>query len=145
MSALVIRAHVKDGAELAKQHRLPTAIRDLIVQHHGTSLIEFFYEKATKEAQEGEEVDENNFRYPGPKPQSKEAGILMLADAVEASSKSLSDPTPAKVQLHVQKIINHVFSSDQLDETNMTLRDLHIIARSFYSGSNKYFSQKSFL
>lgn len=129
MSALIIKAHVKDGLELAKKHRLPGALQQFIQQHHGTSLIEFFYEKARKES--GGDVDQEAYRYPGPKPQTKESAILMLADAVEAASRTLADPTPAKVQGCVQKIINKIFRSGQLDESPLTLRDLHSVAKSF--------------
>ncbi len=131
MSALIIRAHVKDGIEMAKRRRLPQAIVDLIPQHHGTALIEYFYEKAKKEAEEGETVDETHYRYPGPKPQTKEAGILMLADGVEAAARTVQDPTPAKLQGVVQKIINKIFASGELDECELTLKDLHEIAKSF--------------
>jgi len=131
MSALIIRSHVKDGLEMAKAVRLPQALMDFIAQHHGTALIEFFYEKAQKEAESGETIDENLFRYPGPKPQTKESGILMLADQVEAVSRTLVDPSPAKIQGMVQKIINRVFASGQLDESELTLKDLHFIARGF--------------
>lgn len=131
MSALIIKAHVKDGIELARQHKLPEQLVDFIPQHHGNSLIKFFYEKALKEAEEEEVVDETYYRYPGPKPQTREAGILMLADAIEASSRTLSDPTPAKIQGLVQKMINNVFASGELEESNLTLRDLHVIAKNF--------------
>jgi cyclic-di-AMP phosphodiesterase PgpH len=131
MSALIVRTHVKDGVEMAMEHRLPQAIIDFIPQHHGTALMEFFYEKALREAKEEESVSENNFRYPGPKPQTKEAGILMLADAVEASSRTLTDPTPAKIKGLVQKQINRVFASGELNECELTLKDLHAIAKSF--------------
>ena len=131
MSALIIKAHVKDGFDMAEQARLPRAISDCIAQHHGTSLIEYFYEKALKEAEAGEIVDETHYRYPGPRPQTKEAGLLMLADAVEAASRTLSDPTPAKIQGLVQKIINKIFASGELGESNLTLKDLHKIAKSF--------------
>lgn len=131
MSALIIRSHVKDGIELARSHGLPQAVIDFIPEHHGTSLIEYFYDKALKEADEGETVDETHYRYPGPKPQSRETAIIMLADQIEASSRTLSDPTPPKIQGLVQKIINKVFASGQLDESNLTLRDLHVIARTF--------------
>ena len=131
MSALIIKAHVKDGIELALEHRVPRMLVDFIPQHHGNSLIEYFYEKALREAEEGEVVDEGHYRYPGPRPQTKEAGILMLADAVEASSRTLSDPQPAKIQGLVQKIINKVFASGELNECELTLQDLHQIAKSF--------------
>ncbi|MCB0360455.1 MAG: HD domain-containing protein, partial [Bdellovibrionales bacterium] len=128
---LIIQAHVKDGVEMAKRHRLPKAIIDFIPQHHGTALIEYFYEKAKKEAPEGKEVDENRYRYGGPKPQTKETGILMLADSVEAASRTLSDPSPAKIKGLVQKMINKIFSSGELEECELTLKDLHQIAKSF--------------
>ena len=131
MSALIILSHVKDGVVLAREHRLPPALIDFIPQHHGTSLIEYFYDKALKEAEEGEGVDENSFRYHGPKPQTREAGILMLADGVEAAARTLADPTPPKIQGLVQKIINKVFVSGELDECELTLKDLHYIAKAF--------------
>ncbi|MBL7662409.1 HDIG domain-containing protein [bacterium] len=131
MSALIIKAHVKDGVEMAKEHKLPQAVIDFIPQHHGTSIIKYFYDKAVKDAANDEEVEEQHFRYPGPKPQTKEAGILMLADSIEASVRTLSDPTPARIQGVVQKMINNIFSSGQLDECDLTLQDLHQIAKSF--------------
>lgn len=132
MSALIVRSHVKDGLELAKKHKIPETITDFIPQHHGTALMEFFYEKAKKEAEEtGAEVDEAVFRYPGPKPQTKEAGILMLADGIEASSRTISEPTPDRIQGLVQKMINKVFASGELEECELTLKDLHAIAKCF--------------
>ena len=131
MSSLIIKTHVKDGIEMAEQHNIPGVLMDMIKQHHGTSLIEYFYEKAKREAEEGEIVDEANFRYTGPKPQSKEAAILMLADTIEATSRTLSDPSPAKLQGLVQKIINKIFVSGELDESGLTLKDLHTIAKYF--------------
>ena len=134
MSALIIRSHVKDGIEMAREHKIPKVIEDMIPQHHGTSLIEFFYNKALKEAEAEEdavEVDETLYRYPGPKPQTKEAGILMLADGVEAAARTLSEPTPDRVQGLVQKMINKVFASGELNECELTLKDLHAIAKCF--------------
>ncbi len=131
MSALIIKSHVKEGMDMADEHHMPHAIMDFISQHHGTSLIEYFYEKALKEAQEDEIVEEGHFRYPGPRPQTKEIGVMMLADAVEATSRTLVDPVPAKLQGLVQKMINKVFASGQLDESSLTLKDLHLIAKTF--------------
>lgn len=135
MSALIIRSHVKDGIELARKHKLPQAIVDMVPQHHGTSTIEYFFDKAKKEAQEaGEgavEVDRSLYTYPGPKPQTREAGILMLADGIEAAARTLSDPSPDRIQGMVQKLINKVFASGELNECDLTLRDLHLIAKSF--------------
>jgi putative nucleotidyltransferase with HDIG domain len=130
MSALVIASHVKEGIELAKKHRLGAEITDIISQHHGTALIAFFYQKAKSDEREIE-VTEVDFRYPGPKPQTKEAGIVMLADAIEAASKTLSDPTPDRIQWLTQKIVNKIFSDGQLDDCELTLKDLHAITRSF--------------
>lgn len=134
MSALIIRSHVKDGIKMAREHKLPKVIEDMIPQHHGTSVIEFFYEKATKESQESgtaQEIDKSLYSYPGPKPQTKEAGILMLADGVEAATRTLAEPTMDRIQGLVQKMINKSFSSGQLAECELTLKDLHSIARCF--------------
>ena len=135
MSSLILISHVKDGVELAKKHKLGKEIIDIIEQHHGTSLISFFYEKAKEQAEKKEgksiQVKEEDFRSPGPKPQTKEAGLVMLADAVEAASKTLVNPTGARIQGMVQKIVNKMFSDGQLDECELTLKDLHNIAKSF--------------
>ena len=135
MSALILISHVKDGVEMAKRHKLGREIIDIIRQHHGMSLITFFYEKAREQAEKkgGKSVliKEEDFRYPGPKPQTKEAGLVMLADEVEAASRALVDPTAARIQGMVQKIINKVFSDGQLDECELTLKDLHQIAKGF--------------
>jgi len=135
MSSLILISHVKDGVELAKKHRLGREIIDIIQQHHGKSLISYFYQKAKdrkfSKGRKPVEVKEEDFRYPGPKPQTKEAGLVMLADMVEAATRSLVDPTPARIQGMVQRIINKVFSDGQLDECELTLKDLHEIAKSF--------------
>ncbi len=135
MSSLILISHVKDGVELAKKHKLGRELIDIIRQHHGTSLISFFYEKAREQEERkggrALRVKEEDFRYPGPKPQTKEAGLVMLADVVEAASRTLVDPTAARIQGMVQKIINKVFSDGQLDECELTLKDLHEIAKSF--------------
>jgi len=132
MSALILISHVKEGVELAKEKHLGVPIIDIIRQHHGTALISFFYQKA-KNAEDPEtgSVDERDFRYPGPKPQTREAGLVMLADCVEAASKTLTDPTPARIQGMVQKIINNIFIDGQLEECELTLKNLHDIANSF--------------
>ncbi|MBI5644427.1 MAG: HDIG domain-containing protein [Deltaproteobacteria bacterium] len=130
MSALVLVSHIKEGVELAEENRLGQEIIDIIREHHGTSLISYFYQKA-KSMEGGGEVDEKSYRYPGPKPQTKEAGIVMLADAIEAASKTIPDPTPDKIQWLTQKIVNKIFTDGQLDECELTLKDLHAITRSF--------------
>lgn len=132
MSALIIRAHVKEGVELARKHHLPSILIDMITQHHGTSLIEYFHDKAVKEAEgTGVEVDASLYQYPGPKPQTREAGILMLADGIEAAARTLADPSVDRIQGLVQKKINKIFASGQLDECELTLKDLHKIAKCF--------------
>ncbi|HOX42812.1 MAG TPA: HDIG domain-containing protein [Myxococcota bacterium] len=131
LSASVLRAHVKDGAELARASRLGRPIVEAIQQHHGTSLIKFFFQRAKDQAGADEVVREEDFRYPGPKPQSREVALVMLADAVEAAAKSVSDPSPARLQGLVQNIINRIFVDGQLDECDLTLKDLHVIARAF--------------
>lgn len=130
MSSLILISHVKDGVEIAKQHKLGQEIIDTIRQHHGASLIRFFYEKAKKIKGE-ENVNIDNFRYPGPRPQTREAGLVMLADVVEAASRTLENPTPSRIQGNVQKLINAIFTDGQLDNCELTLADLHKIAKSF--------------
>jgi putative nucleotidyltransferase with HDIG domain len=131
MSALIIQSHVKDGVELAKKHNLNNNIIDFIVQHHGTSLIYYFYQRALEKIGDENVLKEEAFRYPGPKPQTKETAIVLLADAVEASSRTLNDPTPSRIKGLVQKIINNKFIDNQLDECDLTLNDLNKIAVAF--------------
>lgn len=131
LSALIIAAHVKDGLELADQYRLPRPVRDIIAQHHGTSLISFFYQQALAGCEMRTPVLEQQFRYCGPKPQSKEAGIVMLADAVEAASRSLSRPTPARIKSLVNHIIQEKIADGQLDECTLTFSEVHEIEEAF--------------
>ena len=130
MSGLILIAHVKEGVEIAKEHKLGQDIIDTIRQHHGTSLIKYFYDKA-RQLKGEDQVNIDDFRYPGPKPQTREAGLVMLADVVEAASRALDNPTPSRIQGLVQDLINNIFSDGQLDECELTLKDLHKIARSF--------------
>jgi putative nucleotidyltransferase with HDIG domain len=130
LSALIIASHVRDGLELARQHNLPPAVRDFIAQHHGTSVIRYFYEKA-RELDTGEGVLEEDFRYDGPKPQTKETAIVMLADASEATSRTLKNPTPDAIEDVVRRIIKDRLSDGQLDDADLTLKDLDVIARTF--------------
>jgi len=131
MSALIIIKHVKEGVELARKHKLNNMIIDFIEQHHGNSLIAYFYQKAFKLTKDENAMNEDSFRYPGPKPQTKEAAIVLLADSVEAASRSLEDPTPASIRNQVTKVINNKFIDGQLDECDLTLKDMHKIADSF--------------
>ena len=130
MSRLVILNHVKEGVELAHKYNLNHKIIDFIPQHHGTCLMHFFYQKALSENSE-EELDENDYRYPGPKPQHKETAILMLADSSEGATRSLSEHTPQQIEDMVRKVINNKFIDGQLDECNLTLREINIISMTF--------------
>lgn len=146
MSSLILTAHVKDGVELAKKYGLGKEIIDTIQQHHGTSLITYFYQKAKERAEarsaKASNIKQEDFRYPGPKPQTKEAGLVMLADMVEAASRSLRDPTPSRIQGTVHKMINKAFSDGQLDECELTLKDLHEIAKGFNKTLGGIFHQR---
>jgi hypothetical protein len=133
MSTLIIIGHVKDGVDLGRQHHLPEPIIDLIEQHHGTTLVEFFYHEATR--RNGSNPDaaavlESAFRYPGPKPQTREAAILMVADAVESASRTLSEPTPARVEGLVRELIEKRLHDGQFDECGLTLREIGEIRES---------------
>ena len=132
MSSLIILSHVREGVELAQEYRLGKKIYEIIRQHHGTSLVTYFYQRAKDmEDPELSLINEKDFRYAGPKPQTREAGIVMLADAVEAASRTLEDPTPKRIETHVQNIIEQIFVDGQLDECELTLKDLHAIQKSF--------------
>jgi cyclic-di-AMP phosphodiesterase PgpH len=135
MSNLILISHVKEGVEMAQKHKLGREIIDIIQQHHGKSLISYFYNKAKEQAVnrggKPTKIKEEDFRYPGPKPQTKEAGLVMLADMVEAAVRSLTNPSPARIQGTVQKIINKAFADGQLDDCELTLRDLNEIATGF--------------
>ncbi|HUT56132.1 MAG TPA: HDIG domain-containing protein [bacterium] len=131
MSTLIIHNHVKEGVELAERYKLPRVVTDAIRQHHGQSLLKFFYEKAKELNDTGRPVEETEFRYPGPKPQTRENAIILLADVVESAARTVRDPNPARLQGMVQKLINRFFTDGQLDECDLTLKNLHDIARSF--------------
>lgn len=132
MSALIIEAHVKDGLDMAKEYKLPKIIADFIPEHQGTKLIGYFYHKAQKEAgDDKDKIDEKDYRYQGPKPQSREAGVVMLADTIEAAVRSMPDKSPQKIRAQVEKLVNMHFVDGQLDECDLTLRDLHQIVDAF--------------
>jgi cyclic-di-AMP phosphodiesterase PgpH len=130
MSALIIKRHVTDGLELARHWGLPRAVADAIPQHHGTRLVSFFWAKAQQRRAEGEgaALDESLFRYPGPKPQTREIALVMIADTCEASTRALPDPTPERLRVLVHRRINEIFSEGQLDDCELTLKDLNAIA-----------------
>lgn len=129
MSFLVVASHVKEGLELAKKHHLPQLLKDAIGQHHGTTLSKYFYHKAHLSS-EGN-VLESDYRYPGPKPQSKEIGLVMLADVVEASVRSLKDKNPKRIRRMVRATIADKANELELDESNLTLHDLHLAGEAF--------------
>ncbi len=133
MSCLIIASHVKDGLELAKEMRLAQNISDLIPQHHGTRIMTYFYRKAIDSVNgKSQEIDDVDFRYPGPKPQTKEAAILMLADSIEAASRTLSDPSPAQVQGMIDRLVDAILADNQLDECDITLREIGLVKDSFF-------------
>ncbi len=127
MSRLVILNHVKDGVDTAKKYKLNPRIVDFITQHHGTGLIYYFFQRALEEG-DGKSIKEENFRYPGPKPQTREAAIVLLADSVEGATRAIDDPTPNKIDDVVRKVINNKFIDGQLDECNLTLKDINLIS-----------------
>ncbi|MGD8376798.1 MAG: HDIG domain-containing protein, partial [Acidobacteriota bacterium] len=143
MSSLIIASHVKDGIKMAREYNLPRPIVDIIPQHHGTRLITYFYKKAKRrEVSEIQEVSESNFRYPGPKPQTKEAAIFMMADSVEAAARTVDEPTPAKFKDVIRKIVNAVILDDQLTETDLTFKDLDGIQESFLKTLNSIYHHR---
>ncbi|MEO2019331.1 MAG: HDIG domain-containing metalloprotein [Fuerstiella sp.] len=152
MSALIIIGHVKDGAEMAEQHNLPRRLIDFIEQHHGTTLVEYFYREAASRADEDHrtDADESTFRYPGPRPQSKEAGVMMLADAVESASRTLSEPAPKRIQSLVHEITLKRLLDGQFDECGLTMIEIRLVQESLvktllavHHGRVKYPGQKS--
>lgn len=154
MSALVIIGHVKDGVELARQYNLPDPIIDFIEQHHGTTLVEYFFHAATRQAEATPDhrfdVEESAFRYPGPKPQTKEAAVMMIADACEGASRTLAEPTPKRLETLVHEIAMKRLLDGQFDESTLTLSELAIIEDSLtksligiHHGRIKYPEQKT--
>jgi len=132
MSKLVIINHIKEGVELATKYKLNRVLIDFIQQHHGTSLVFYFYRKALEgKIADSEEVKEEVFRYPGPKPQTKEIAIVLLADSVEAACRSLESPDAQRIEEVVNTVVNNKFIDGQLDECELTLRDLYKIAATF--------------
>lgn len=127
LSARVIKRHVKDGLEIGRAWNLPREILEIIAQHHGSTRIEYFYRKALKEALEGEKIRESEFRYSSGRPKSKEAGIVMLADSVEATVKALPKPTPKRIEDVVADTIKHKLDDGQFDECALTMNEIHAV------------------
>jgi hypothetical protein len=149
MSLLVIVGHVKDGIELAREYNLPRQLQHFIESHHGTTLVEYFYHAAKERSGDEGNVQEVEFRYPGPKPKTKEAAILMLADAVESATRSMADPNPSRIDGLVRKLSRKRLMDDQFDQCDLTFRELGLIEISMikslcaiYHGRISYPSQK---
>jgi putative nucleotidyltransferase with HDIG domain len=139
MSALILISHVKKGVELAESNRLGPELCSIIREHHGTRLMPYFFHKA---AELGENPRPEDYSYPGPRPRSKEAAIVMLADVVEASSRVLTDPTPARIAGHIDKILHDIFVEGQLDEVDLTFKDVHKLSVSFWRILTGLFHQR---
>ena len=131
MSKMVIMNHVKDGVEVARKYKLNQVLIDFIKQHHGTSLVYYFYRRALERLEDENDLKEDVFRYPGPKPSTKETAIVLLADSVEAATRALKDPNPNSITEVVHKVINNKFIDGQLDECDLTLKDLEKISKVF--------------
>lgn len=137
MSTLVIVAHVKDGAEMARKFKLPKSIIDFIEQHHGTTVVEYFYRQAkNEEKRDTSIVEEADFRYPGPKPQTRETAVMMLADACESASRAMKEPTPARLEGLVEEMTQKRLRDGQFDECGITLKELHIVKESLIKSLN---------
>ena len=155
MSTLVIVAHVKDGADLARQHKLPDPIVRMIEQHHGTTLVEYFYGRASEQRKldpngTDNDVEERTFRYPGPRPQTKEVGVLMVADVAESACRSLIDPAPARIESTVREVTDRRLRDGQFDESGLSLPELRTVEQSVikslianYHGRIKYPEQRT--
>lgn len=142
LSALVIISHVKDGLELAKEYKLPKTIQDTIAEHHGTTLVKYFYITMKNLSENPEEVSEESFKYPGPIPTTKENAVIMLADSVEASVRSISNPTRGKIEEMVNNIIKARLNEGQLDNCDLTLKDIDIIRKSFLKTLDGIYHQR---
>lgn len=131
LSTLIITSHTKDGVEMAGEAKLPRVVTDIIEQHHGTSLVSFFFHRALEDARDEKTVNEEDFRYEGPKPQTREAALVMMADSVEAAVRALQKPTPGRIEGLVRRIIKEKLHDGQLDECDLTFKDLDVIANAF--------------
>ncbi len=131
LSTLIITSHTKDGVEMTREHKLPKPVLDIIEQHHGTSLVSFFFHCALENDKNERTVNEEDFRYEGPKPQTKEAAIVMMADSVEAAVRALQKPTPGRIEGLVRRVIKDKLQDSQLDECDLTFKDLDVIAAAF--------------
>ncbi|MDS0524050.1 HDIG domain-containing protein [Clostridium sp. SHJSY1] len=142
LSTLIIVSHVKEGLELAKEYKLPKVLQDIIAEHHGTTLVKYFYYTVKNNSEHPEEVREEDFRYKGPIPSSKESGLIMLADSTEAAVRSISDPTKGKIEEMVNNIIKDKLYTGQLDNCDLTLKDLNKIRKSFLKSLSGIYHQR---
>jgi cyclic-di-AMP phosphodiesterase PgpH len=128
LSYLIITSHVRDGLELLREHRLPRELDPFVLEHHGTTVLAYFYKRALEDATS---ISELNFRYPGPRPRSKETAVLMLADAVESASRTLTEPTQGSIRALIDRLIDQRLQDDQLSQSPLNLHDLEVIAATF--------------
>ena len=142
LSALVIVSHIKEGLELADEYGLPPAVRSFIPEHHGTSLARYFYERARELADNPDQVQDSDFRYPGPKPQSRETALFMLADTVEAAARTLEQPTALDIQELVDRLVDEKIRDGQLDESPLSFSDVSVIKRSFVATLSSMFHHR---
>jgi putative nucleotidyltransferase with HDIG domain len=142
LSTMIIKSHVKDGLDLARKHKLPKVIQDIIVEHHGKTLVKYFYYTMKNNAENPNDIKEDDYRYEGPIPSSKEAGIVMLSDSVEAAVRSIKEPTKDKINEMVNCIIDDKLSSGQLNNCNLTLKDIEKIRACFLTSLNSIYHQR---
>ncbi|HZJ58262.1 MAG TPA: HDIG domain-containing protein [Clostridia bacterium] len=141
LSTHIITSHVKDGIDLAKKHKVPKVIQDFILQHHGTTAVAYFYHKAKEQDEDGS-VHMDDFRYAGPKPRKRETAIVMMADTVEAAVRSISDPTPEKVEALIHRLVKSKLDDGQLDDCHLTLKDLNTISNAFTGVMTGFFHER---
>jgi putative nucleotidyltransferase with HDIG domain len=142
LSVLIITSHVKDGLELAKEANIPSEVKDIIEQHHGNSLVKYFYITMRNAASNPDEVNEEDFRYQGSLPRSKEATIIMLADSIEASVRSINEPTAEKIESMVNNIFKDRLEDGQLNDCDLTLREMEVVRKSFLKSLSGIYHQR---
>jgi membrane-associated HD superfamily phosphohydrolase len=128
LSYLIITSHVRDGLELLRSYRMPRELEPFVLEHHGTTVLAYFYKRALEDTSS---ISELNFRYPGPRPRSKETAVLMLADAVESAARTLGDPTQGSIRALIDRLFEQRLQDDQLSQSQLNLHDLEVIAATF--------------
>jgi cyclic-di-AMP phosphodiesterase PgpH len=144
MSLLIILGHVKDGIEMAREYGLPTVLIPFIAEHHGTTVIRYFYHVATEQAgklkgKHDRDAEESEFRYPGPKPQSKETAILMLCDSVEGAVRAMPEPTPNRIESVVHEVLMDRLQDGQFDDCDITLKELNRVEASLIKSLSRFY------